>query len=125
MESPALMPIVVAGTLPPAAIEGEPDEGDGEPAEGARLVVFGDSDFASNEYIDSFRNKDLFVNSVNWLLGDVEQISLRPNVARATRHQFTMDDFQTLQSISLFLLPEAIAVVGVFAWWTRRDHAER
>ena len=91
----------------------------------ARIVVFGDSDFASNEYIESFRNKDLFLNSINWLLGDVEQISLRPNTAQATRHRLSVDDFERLQSLSLFLVPELIAVIGVFAWWWRRDLAER
>ena len=38
-------------------------EGDKE----ARLVVIGDSDFASNQFFGIQRNGDLFMNSVNWL----------------------------------------------------------
>ncbi len=124
------VPIAAAGlvTVPMPGDEDAPSEGDAAEPEAsmpARIVVFGDSDFASNEYIESFRNKDLFLNSINWLLGDVEQISLRPNTAQATRHRLSVDDFERLQSLSLFLVPELIAVIGVFAWWWRRDLAER
>lgn len=37
--------------------------------QGARLVVFGDVDFATNEYIDTPGNIYLFRNSVNWQIG--------------------------------------------------------
>jgi len=85
-----------------------------------RLAVFGDADFASNEYLDAYRNRDLFVNTVNWLIGDVEAISVRPNRSRASRFQLTAEDFRSIRSLSLFVLPQAIAVIGVFTWWSRR-----
>ena len=83
-------------------------------------MVFGDADFAANELIQAYRNEDLFVNSINWLMGDVEAISIRPNISRASRFQLTQAQFQTIRSLSLFVLPEAIAVLGVFMWWSRR-----
>ena len=87
-------------------------------------MVFGDADFASNELIESSgRNRDLFINSVNWLMGDVEAISIRPNTSRASRFQLSMTQFRTIRSLSLFVLPEAIAVLGVFTWWSRRNPA--
>ena len=116
--------IAVAGTLPRAVpVDGGPDADDPE-AEAevgeARVAVFGDADFAANEFIESYRNRDLFVNTVNWLLGDVEAISIRPNRARASRFQLSNDEFQRIRSLSLFVLPETIAVMGVFTWWSRR-----
>lgn len=108
--------LAVAGTPTLPQPDGEVSEG-GDP----RLVVFGDSDFASNEYLDAYLNLDLFVNSVNWLIGDVEAISVRPNRARASRFQLSADQFRTIRSLSLFVLPEAIAVLGVFTWWRRRN----
>ncbi len=108
------VPVAVAGTLGLSAEDGE------VPAEGGRLVVFGDSDFATNQLIDAYRNRDLFVNSVNWLLGDVEAISVRPNTARASRFNPSQDEFATIRYLSLFVLPELIAVIGVGAWWWRR-----
>jgi hypothetical protein len=114
------VPVAVAGELElgaaPAAAEGaEPPK----PAH-ARLVVVGDSDFATNALLRQFRNRDFFVNSVNWLLGDVEAISVRPDSSRASRLQLTPRQFAQLRWLSLFVLPEAIAVAGVLVWWRRR-----
>ena len=118
--------IAVAGSvraagIPPAAhnVHGN-DEADAAPVAEGRLVVFGDSDFASNETLDALRNKDLFVNSVNWLAGDLSQITVRPNVSRASSFQMSQDEFRRIQYLSLFVLPEAIAVFGVLTWWLRR-----
>ena len=75
--------------------------------------------------IDAYRNRDLFVNSVNWLMGDVEAISIRPRQSRASRFQLTTQDFLRIRSMSLFVLPEAIAIAGVIVWWKRRRAPER
>ena len=85
-----------------------------------RLVVVGDSDFATNQLIREFRNRDLFVNAVNWLLGDVEAISIRPAPARTSRLQLSQDQYETVRILALFAVPEAIALVGVLVWWRRR-----
>jgi ABC-type uncharacterized transport system involved in gliding motility auxiliary subunit len=106
--------IAVAGTAHIESADGEPAANPG------RLVVFGDSDFATNEFIDALRNRDLFINSVNWLAGDVEQITVRPNVSRASSFQMSQDQFRRIQYLSLFVLPEAIAIFGVVTWWVRR-----
>lgn len=108
------VPVAVAGTASGGG------NGDGESVEGGRLVVFGDSDFVTNQLIDAYRNRDLFVNSVNWLLGDVEAISVRPSTARASRFNPSQEQFTTIRYLSLFVLPELIALVGVVAWWWRR-----
>lgn len=107
------VPVAVAGELP--ATDGAPP---------ARLVVMGDSDFATNEFVESFLNRDLFVNSVNWLVGDVDQISVRPHISRASRFQLSNEQFRSIQWLSIFVVPEAIAVMGVLAWWTRRSRME-
>jgi gliding motility-associatede transport system auxiliary component len=111
--------LAVAGT--PAVPKGADQEAPKDKPREPRLVVFGDSDFISNQLLDSYRNRDLFVNSVNWLVGDVESIAIRPNQARASRiKQLTSREFVTIRFLSLFVLPEGIAFAGVFAWWSRR-----
>jgi hypothetical protein len=57
---------------------------------------------------------------VNWLMGDTEFIALRPHTARASRFELSMEEFRNITFLSLFAVPEAIAVAGVFAWWLRR-----
>ncbi|MCA9504859.1 MAG: GldG family protein [Myxococcales bacterium] len=120
---PGPVPIAVAGSPHRASDAGHPDPHGASAGEAApgRIVVFGDSDFATNEYLDALRNRDLFVNSINWLAGDVEQIAIRPNVSRASTFQMTQEQFRLIQYLSLFVLPEAIAVLGVFTWWSRRQ----
>jgi ABC-type uncharacterized transport system involved in gliding motility auxiliary subunit len=120
------VPIAVAGIPTPAADSGEAPPQPAQGEEGskqepeAHLVVIGDSDFASNQLIGEFRNRDLFVNAVNWLIGDVEAISIRPGEARASRIELSAEQFLQIRYLSLFVLPEAIAVLGVIAWWSRR-----
>ncbi len=111
------VPIAIAGTPRIEAGEG------GESRSAGRIVVFGDSDFATNEFIDTLRNRDLFINSINWLAGDIEQITVRPNVARASSFQMSQAEFRGIQYLSLFVLPEAIAIFGVIVWWRRRTAA--
>jgi len=113
---PGPVPVMVAGT---PALSASTEGG----AAKARLVVVGDTNFASNEFIDAGRNRDLFLNAANWLIGDVAAISVRPNRSRASRFQLTADQFHAIRSASLFILPEAIAVLGVFTWWSRRNPA--
>ena len=105
-------PLVTA----PAPAEGAEPKAAKEP----RLVVFGDSDFATNQMLGAYRNRDLFVNSVNWLLGDVEAISVRPPRSRASRLTLSSEQFSQIRALSLFVLPQLIAVAGVWAWWSRR-----
>ncbi len=120
---PGPVTIAVAGRPAQPTPPGGGDEaGEGTapgPSE-ARLVVFGDSDFASNRGIDASANRDLFLNSVNWLIGDIESISIRPPRSRASRVQLSTEQIRTVRNLSIFVLPQVIAVLGVWAWWSRR-----
>lgn len=123
-EEDVLGPVTVAVAGEPRFGADAPDVHGGDPGathqKAGRVVVFGDSDFATNEYLGALRNRDLFVNSINWLAGDVEQITIRPNISRASSFQMTQDEFRIIQYLSLFVLPEAIAIAGVIVWWLRR-----
>ena len=105
--------------------DGEPGDDAAENAGEARIAVFGDADFASNELIEAYRNRDLFVNTVNWLVGDIEAISIRPVRSRASRFQPTAQEFERIRVLSLLALPELLAILGVITWWTRRQGSSR
>jgi len=91
----------------------------GENKEG-RLVVIGDSDFASNQAFRFQRNGDLFMNSINWLAQDEDLISIRPKAA--TNRSVTMSEAQqrTFFWMVVLLMPLAVIGAGGYIWWKRR-----
>jgi ABC-type uncharacterized transport system involved in gliding motility auxiliary subunit len=86
----------------------------------ARLVVIGDSDFASNEYQGMQRNADLFMNSANWLAQDEELISIRPKNPADRKVTMTASQQNTFFWLSLVFMPVAVIGSGVYIWWKRR-----
>jgi hypothetical protein len=87
----------------------------------ARLVAFGSTDFANNQWITQFYNRDFFINSVDWLAGQENQISIRPRELRASRFRLTVDQFSIVFALSVLLLPELLLIAGIVVWWERRQ----
>ncbi len=86
----------------------------------SRLVVIGDSDFASNRYFGAQGNGDLFFNCINWLAQDEELISIRPKSPANRRVNLTRSQQNMLFWFSIVLLPGAVLAAGAFIWWKRR-----
>lgn len=85
----------------------------------ARLIVIGDSDFATNSYQRLFANSDWFVNSINWLAEEEDLISIRPKSPTNRDVQLS----STAQNILFWLtmiLPIAVIGAGIQIWWKRR-----
>ena len=86
-----------------------------------RIVVFGDSDFASNGYLGIPGNRDLFLNSVNWLAQQENLISIRPRdpedrrvtlTRRRSRPHLLADGARSSRA--------SFCCAGVQTWWRRR-----
>jgi ABC-type uncharacterized transport system involved in gliding motility auxiliary subunit len=86
----------------------------------ARLVVFGDTDFAGNQYLENFFNRDFIMNSIDWLAGQANAISIRPRTLRASRFSLTIGEFDAVFVLSVLLLPELLLIIGIAVWWERR-----
>jgi ABC-type uncharacterized transport system involved in gliding motility auxiliary subunit len=86
----------------------------------ARLVAFGDADFASNALLTQGGNQDLFANSVNWLTEEESLISIRARPP--TDHSLFMTASEQILGLvsSVVLLPLAVLLVGALVWWRRR-----
>ena len=123
--------LAVASTL---SITGESEDqeevdpaGDGEeqqeapetPAAEARLVLFGDSDFASNGYFGAGANGDLFLMTISWLAEEADLIAIRPKSPEDRRIEATMAQ-TTLISWGVALLPAITLILGVVVWYRRR-----
>jgi ABC-type uncharacterized transport system involved in gliding motility auxiliary subunit len=91
--------------------------GDGQ----ARLVIFGDTDFADNQYINQFYNRDFMINAADWLTGEENQIAIRPRELRASRFRLTVDQFAVVFALSVLMLPEFLLIIGIVVWWERRN----
>ncbi len=87
----------------------------------AKMVVFGDSDFASvaNPQV---LNSDLFLNSVTWLGSgaDDPSLSIRPKETKDRRIELSPTNGRILAITGLGFLPLAGFGTGAYLWWRRR-----
>jgi ABC-type uncharacterized transport system involved in gliding motility auxiliary subunit len=99
------------------------DDARGEESHRAgRIIVYGDSDFANNFFIDLLGNRDLLVNSVNWLALEDTLIGIRPDRKVAGREQFFVS---SRQNYMVFLLgvviePAIFLLLGAVVFVRRR-----
>jgi ABC-type uncharacterized transport system involved in gliding motility auxiliary subunit len=88
---------------------------------GARLVVFGDSDFAADAYIQAYGNLDMIINSIDWAIGEEALINLTPREQTErvliTPQAFTIN---LIFLISIVVIPGIVILSGVGVWFARR-----
>jgi ABC-type uncharacterized transport system involved in gliding motility auxiliary subunit len=87
----------------------------------ARLVVFGNSSFANDTYVDQYGNADLIINAIDWAAKQDELISLTVKTG-TTRTLMPISTFAWLMLGLLFILiiPGLIIAGGVVSWLVRR-----
>lgn len=87
----------------------------------SRLVVIGNSNFASNSWFQRALNGDVFLNSVTWLSQkDFQPLSIRPKEAKNRRINLSPGQASLLTIFSIIILP-LIGIIGaVPIWWQRR-----
>jgi ABC-type uncharacterized transport system involved in gliding motility auxiliary subunit len=87
----------------------------------ARLVVFGDADFATNTYYGFYGNGEMIVNSIDWAAKEENLISLTPKTS--VERTLVQPKTYTMGLIllgSLIVLPGMVLVAGVGTWVARR-----
>jgi ABC-type uncharacterized transport system involved in gliding motility auxiliary subunit len=85
-----------------------------------RVAVIGDSDFAANYALNIQGNKDLFLNTINWLAQQENLIAIRPKEPNDRRITLTADQSRRLMWLALLIIPGVIFGTGVYTWWRRR-----
>jgi ABC-type uncharacterized transport system involved in gliding motility auxiliary subunit len=85
-----------------------------------RIIVIGDSDFASNEHFSQANNGDLFLNSVTWLAEETPVITLRRTVQPFRRLAINSDQANMIRYSSLAVPPLLVLLIGAVVWWYRR-----
>ena len=86
----------------------------------ARLAVFGSTEFADNQHLEgTYFNRDLFLNTVGWLVGQSDLLSIRPRSLRSSRVSFTEREGTAIFYLSVLVLPELLLLIGLTVWWRR------
>ncbi len=86
----------------------------------SRLVVYGNSAFASNGAYGLQGNGNLFLNTVSWLAQDENFISIRPKNPDDRRITMTEAQGRFVNYVLVLLLPVGIIGAGIRVWVRRR-----
>ena len=87
---------------------------------GWRLVVFGNSAFATNQYLANAGNSNLVLNAVNWLANQEQALGIAPRSPEQVQLFLSETQMSHVLLISLILLPACAIALGVAVWWRRR-----
>jgi ABC-type uncharacterized transport system involved in gliding motility auxiliary subunit len=89
--------------------------------ESTRIVVFGDTDFASNQYFGQQANGELLASAVRWLAEGEGNLDIPPKEPRFNPINLVGTASSTVLWLSVFVLPFAVALSG-FVIMLRRGY---
>lgn len=85
-----------------------------------RLAVYGGVEFAENREVEgTYYNRDLLLNTIDWLVGQTDLLSIRPRGVRSSRVQFTAEQGKVIFYLSVLVIPELLLLAGIAVWWRR------
>ncbi len=125
-DKPGPLPVAVMVTAK-RSNPSEPDAASGAQSDlsqkAGQMIVFGDSDFASNLYLNLLGNKDLFMSSVAVLAEDQKLIAMRRK--GLPRSSLSPVSLTARQGRIIFwavvvVLPAGFALAGTLVTWRRR-----
>ncbi len=111
VEEAELMPTDNESVLPSPVIEGKVK---------SRIVVIGDSDFATNSFFHILGNGNLFLNTVNYLAEQENLIGVEPRTYDPPRVNLTNRQMKGTFLLSVVLIPALLAIIGFAVWWRQR-----
>jgi hypothetical protein len=93
-----------------------------------RVVVFGDSDFATDSGLDPRHpdgyyapgNPTLFSNAVSWAVRRESLISIEPKTLETETVALDDKEERLAKAVAFFLLPPLILIGAIFVAWLRR-----
>lgn len=86
-----------------------------------KAIVVGNGVFLSDSYFDAQGNKDFILNSVGWLAGQENSVTIRPREeAELQQVVLTPSQGNTIFVMTVVVIPLLFLLVGGFIWWRRR-----
>ncbi|MBI3162690.1 MAG: GldG family protein [Chloroflexi bacterium] len=88
---------------------------------GGRVVVFGNSTFATDQAFDAYGNGNMFVNSVDWAAEQEDLINITPR-EQTQRTLNPIPNWVMLVMIlmAVIVVPGIVVVAGISSWLSRR-----
>jgi ABC-type uncharacterized transport system involved in gliding motility auxiliary subunit len=86
----------------------------------ARIVVYGTSNLAANQYLNLQGNRDFFLNTVSWLAEQEDLISIRPRESKQSPVFLSAQQAQIAFVVPVLVLPGLVLVAGIVAFIRRR-----
>jgi WD40 repeat protein len=91
---------------------------------GARVVVIGDADFATNNALQltTYGNADLLVNAFDWASPSENSVQLPPPdfSQNLMDKPFSLVELRVVQILLACIVPPSLMVIGVAIWFQRR-----
>ncbi len=87
----------------------------------ARIVVFGDADFASDAFIGAQGNANLVYNTINWLGGEKDLITIRPKNRTGEPLVLAGGEGRFVHLFTVWIMPLFIILVGAAVYVRRRQ----
>jgi ABC-type uncharacterized transport system involved in gliding motility auxiliary subunit len=113
-------PVPVEGTEIETRDETETGAADEAESTGARIVVFGDSDFASNAYVGWVGNGDLVLNTLNWLAEEEDLVAIRAKDPEMSPLMLTAAQARMAFLLAVIVMPLAAIMIGVTIYVNRQ-----
>lgn len=113
---PRALPRRDMATLTPQEMAMRPEEHELK----TRIVVVGNSSFASNAYIMLPGNGDLALNILNWLAQEEDLLAIRPKSSDTRLVQISLSQMRDIFIFTGILSPIAILIAGIVVWWRRK-----
>ena len=88
--------------------------------EHSRVIIVGDSDFATNSFFHVLGNGHLFLNAVSYLAAQENLIGIKPALRELPRFNLTNRQMKGTFFIALFLVPSLLFLIGTAVWWRQR-----
>ncbi|MGH9582059.1 MAG: hypothetical protein ACRD4O_03880, partial [Bryobacteraceae bacterium] len=92
----------------------------GNASDPGRFVVIGSSGFLDNSMIGFQANRDLALNTVNWLSSDEDLISIRPKKAEDRRLTVNQSQMNMFFYVDIIAIPLFVIIVGIAIFLKRR-----
>jgi len=86
----------------------------------SKLIVFGDSDFVIDHFIDTLGNKDMILNCAEYLVDEEQLISIRPKQMKMRGINLSNYQFTLVKFVTMFLVPFTFIILAFFTWMKKR-----